>query len=370
MTVRSIPLEDVCDVEYGTRVVQKRDGGSAYPVYGGGGATFKVDQFNREDRLVVARFGMSEECVRFVTGKFFLNDSGLTVAPKNGALLQRFLDYQLLYRSGDIYALGKGTAQKNLDVPVFRTLPLYVPGTPEQQRLVGILDEAFAGIATAKASAEKNLQNAGALFESHLQTVFVRGAKGWPDKRLGHVTEVQSGGTPLVSQKKYWNGDIPWYSSGELNTMFTTQPERQITQAGLDGSNAKLFPSGALLIGMYDTAALKMSILDRDGAFNQAIAGVMPNNEVEMEFILQAINAVKSRLLLERRGVRQKNLSLGKIKDISLPFPTRAEQRAIVSRLRIVSAETERLDSLYRRKLFALDILKKSLLHQAFFGAL
>ena len=63
-------------------------------------------------------------------------------------------------------------------------------------------------------------------------------------------------------------------SSGELNDLFTTNPLRNLTTAGLGCSNAKLFPKGSLLIGMYDTAALKMSVLDRNGAFNQAIAGV------------------------------------------------------------------------------------------------
>ena len=54
---------------------------------------------------------------------------------------------------------------------------------PEQRRIVGILDEAFAGIATAKANAEKNLQNAHALFESHLQSVFTQRGKGWKIER-------------------------------------------------------------------------------------------------------------------------------------------------------------------------------------------
>src|SRR5690242_4056440 len=93
------------------------------------------------------------------------------------------------------------------------------------------------------------------------------------NKKLGDITDVQSGGTPSVSNKAFWNGDIPWYSSGELNDLYTSSPKRHITAAGLEGSNAKLFPAGSLLIGMYDTAALKMSILDRAGAFNQAIAG-------------------------------------------------------------------------------------------------
>jgi type I restriction enzyme S subunit len=64
-------LDDACRIEYGTRVVQKKDGGSTYPVYGGGGATFYMDSFNRSNRLVVSRFGMSEQCTRFVKGDFF-----------------------------------------------------------------------------------------------------------------------------------------------------------------------------------------------------------------------------------------------------------------------------------------------------------
>ncbi|MEY3607902.1 MAG: hypothetical protein RLZZ447_690, partial [Verrucomicrobiota bacterium] len=180
------PLEEVCHVEYGTRVVQKRDGGKGFPVYGGGGATFEVNGFNREDQLVIARFGMSEECTRFVAGKFYLNDSGLTVSPKNGAMDQRFLDYQMLALNDHIYALGKGTAQKNLDVPLFRSLPLFIPDSlTEQQRIVGLLDEAFAGLATAKANAEKNLHNARALFESHLNAVFTQRGEGWVETTIG-----------------------------------------------------------------------------------------------------------------------------------------------------------------------------------------
>lgn len=129
-------LEDVCNVEYGTRVVRKRDGGEGYPVYGGGGATFEMSTFNRENRLVIARFGMSEECTRFVSGRFFLNDSGLTVSPKTDSILQRFLDFQMLSLNSVIFALGKGTAQKNLDVPLFRKLPLFIPDISEQHRIV------------------------------------------------------------------------------------------------------------------------------------------------------------------------------------------------------------------------------------------
>ncbi|MBD2083779.1 restriction endonuclease subunit S [Coleofasciculus sp. FACHB-542] len=155
--------------------------------------------------------------------------------------------------------------------------------------------------------------------------------QGWKLKTLGEIAEVHSGGTPLKSRNEYWFGDIPWYSSGELNDTFTKASKELITPKGLEKSNAKLFPKGSLLIGMYDTAALKMSILDRDAAFNQAISGVKPNENIDLKFILFAINSRRFEILNQRRGVRQKNLSLAKIKNIALPIPSLPEQKRIVA---------------------------------------
>jgi type I restriction enzyme S subunit len=155
--------------------------------------------------------------------------------------------------------------------------------------------------------------------------------EAWKPAKLGDIADVQSGGTPSISNQTFWGGDIPWYSSGELNAAITSAPQRTISAAGIAGSNAKLFPAGSLLIGMYDTAALKMSILDRDAAFNQAIAGVKPNGMMNMRFVFYALNAVKDELLGQRRGVRQKNLSLGKVRDFPIPLPPLREQSRIVA---------------------------------------
>lgn len=169
-----IQLEEACIVEYGTRVTRKRDGGRGYTVYGGGGPTFEVDAPNRIDRLVVARFGMSPECTRFVQGEFFLNDSGLTVSPRDESrLFQGFLDYQLLARNAEIYLLGKGTAQKNLDVPAFRQLVLYVPRSlEEQQEVVARLEELRARSEELAALYAKKSQSIEALRRSFMHQVF------------------------------------------------------------------------------------------------------------------------------------------------------------------------------------------------------
>ena len=144
---QTVPLNQVARVEFGTRVTRKRDGGSTFPAYGGGGATFMLDEWNREDCFIVSRFAMSEECVRKVEGRFFLNDSGLTVTTQDPTILaQAFLDQVLLAKSQDIYALGRGTAQRNLDVPAFRLLAVPLPPLDEQKRIAAKLDRISADV--------------------------------------------------------------------------------------------------------------------------------------------------------------------------------------------------------------------------------
>lgn len=206
-------LGEVCEINYGTRVVQKKDGGTIYPVYGGGGATFKMDIYNREDCLVVSRFAMSSQCVRYVRGKFFLNDSGLTVKTDNVCLSQEYLDKCILSLNDKIYSLGKGVAQKNLDMKEFRYLNIHYPiSLPEQSRIVEELD-LLSNIIEKKRQQLSELDN---LAQSIFYDMFgdpVTNEKGWEVKKIKdfanvkigpfgsllHNSDYISGGTPLVN---------------------------------------------------------------------------------------------------------------------------------------------------------------------------
>lgn len=152
---RLATLDEVCHIEYGTRVVKKHHSGSKYPVYGGGDKTFSVDSWNRENRVVVSRFGMSPRCTRFVRGRFFLNDSGLTLAPKRCAeLLQAFVDIWTLTHNDIIYGLGRGAAQANLDVDAFRELEFAFPADKaEQSAIVSDIEKKWALLAEAESNA-------------------------------------------------------------------------------------------------------------------------------------------------------------------------------------------------------------------------
>lgn len=209
-------LDEVCDINYGTRVVHKKDKGSTYYVFGGGGATFLVDTYNREDCFIVSRFAMSQKCTRFVKGKFFLNDSGLSVSPKTIDLTQPFLDKVLLANNDTIYSFGKGMAQRNLDIPSFKKLIIPIPPLETQSHIVSELDLLQSIIDKQKAQL-KELDN---LAQSIFYDMFgdpVENEKGWEQEKLGDMCEVTS--SKRVYQSEWKTTGVPFYRISDFSQL-------------------------------------------------------------------------------------------------------------------------------------------------------
>jgi restriction endonuclease S subunit len=120
--------------------------------------------------------------------------------------LYHVLGSDLLFSQFD--RLAAGSTVRNLNIGLAKTVEIPYPPPPEQKRIVGILDEAFEGIAKARANAEKNLQNARALFESHLQSVFTQRGKGWKATTLGADIDLLPGFAFKSAQYTENNKDI------------------------------------------------------------------------------------------------------------------------------------------------------------------
>jgi len=131
------PLGEVCSIDYGSRIVRKDNIEGEYPVYGSGRAMFSTETFNREGfNILIGRFALSLECVRFVNEKIFLNDSGLSIKPKTDILLHKYVGYYLLHNQSIIYNCARGTAQKNLEMDVFKSIKIPIPSLERQKEIV------------------------------------------------------------------------------------------------------------------------------------------------------------------------------------------------------------------------------------------
>ena len=257
-------------------------------------------------------------------------------------LLPKYLFWMTSTFKDELTRLSGKTSFEFVSVKTLKTIQIPLPPLEVQEEIVKELD----GYQAVIDGAQKVVDN-------WKPTLPIN--PNWEKTRLGDICEVQSGGTPLKNKKEYWSGgSINWYSSGELNDIYTSESNGKITPLGLKNSNAKLFPKGSLLVGMYDTAAFKMSILDREATFNQAISGIKPNNKINMYFLYLYFTANRDSYMKQRSGVRQQNLNKGFICDIEVPVPSLEEQKDIVSKVeneRIIIEECRKLIKLHQEKI-------------------
>ena len=245
--------------------------------------------------------------------------------------------------------------------------PIPVPPLAEQQRIVGLLDEAFEGLATAKANAEKNLQNARALFESHLQSVFTQRGPGWLETTLGEIGKI-SMCKRIFKEETTATGDIPFYKIGT----FGKEPDAFIPSQTYNEYRAKYsFPKkGAVLISAAGTIGRRVRY-DGEPAYFQDSNIVWIDNDEKQALNDYLYHFYGACAWNSTNGATIPRLYNDNLRRISIGFPkSLQEQRRIVAQLDALTEETQRLARLYERKHAALEALKKSLLHQAFTGRL
>ena len=208
-----------CDIQLGTRIVKKQTIEGCFPVYGGGGATFTTNTYNRENAILISRFALSKECTRFVTGKFFLNDSGLTLAPKDKSLLFNFLKWQIFSLNDKIYDLARGAAQKNLDMKRFPLLTILIPPLAEQRAIAAELDAVQKMIEGYKAQ----LADLDALAQSIFLDMFgdpITNPKGWEKEYLSNICVELSTGPfgSMLHKTDYQEDGIPTINPQDIKS--------------------------------------------------------------------------------------------------------------------------------------------------------
>lgn len=247
--------------------------------------------------------------------------------------------------------LAAGSTVRNLNIGLVKTVKIPVPPLPEQQRIVGILDEAFDGIATAKANAERNLQNARALFESHLQAVFSQRGEGWVEKPFEDCIEDVKYTTKIQRKEFLEEGDFPIVSQ-----------EAEFTNGYWDNAADVFKVTRPIVVFGDHTQVLKFInfdfVLGADG-----VKILLPKSFLDSKFFFYALRSAPLKSLGYARHYRL-------LKELQIGYPDTNTQLAITKKLDALSEETQRLESIYQQKLAALDALKKSLLDQAFSGKL
>ncbi|EJE7233974.1 restriction endonuclease subunit S [Clostridium sporogenes] len=294
-----------------------------YPYYGANNLMDYVDEYIfDEEILCVAEdggsWGYKEKCSYIVNRKCWVNNHAHVLKAKENLNL-KFLNYYLNFN--DLSSSITGTTRGKLTKSALNNIEVLLPQLEVQNKIVNILDKAQSLIKKRKTQIEALDE----LVKSRFIEMFgdpVKNPMKLPKTTLSNIGQWKTGGTPSRSNNEYYNGNIPWLSSGELNNIYCFNSDEMITELAIKESSAKIIEKGSLLLGMYDTAALKSTINMIECSCNQAIAyAKLDENLVNTIYVYYCIQIGKDFYKSKQRGVRQKNLNLSMVKELEILMP-------------------------------------------------
>ncbi len=186
----------------------------------------------------------------------------------------------------------------------------------------------------------------------------------WKREQFGAIADITSGGTPSRTNPAYWNGDINWVTTSEINRSFILLASQKITQLGLENSSAKVFPKNTILVAMYGQGQTRgrAAILGIEATTNQACAALKIKEFALPLFVLHNLNRRYDELRNLSNDGSQKNLSTGLIKALCIFFPSIPEQQKIADFLTSVDKKIEQLN----KKKELLEKYKKGCMQKIF----
>jgi len=366
---------DILQLEYGKPLDEtdrKPDG--RYPAYGANGEKDRTDKFYHDKpSIIVGRKGSAGE-INLTEQKFWPLDVTYFVTFDESQHDLRFLYY--LLTTLELTKLAKGV-KPGINRNEVYSQATRVPPLAEQQRIVGVLDRAFEGLAVAAANAEKNLKNARELFESHLSDVFTRRGEGWVDagRSLEELCEMivdcehktaptQDLGIPSVRTPNIGRGKLLLEGVNRVSEATYKQWTKRAEPRGGDLILAREAPAGNVAVIPLGTRLClgqrTVLIRPRSDVFNPSF----------LAFLLLE-RGTQARLLAHSRGATVKHVNLKDIRALQVgAVPCVSLQERIAELLQSLDTHAARLCGIYEQKQAALAALKRSLLHQALNGEL
>ena len=319
-----------------------------------------------EDIVITAIGTIGNSYIVSENDRFYFKDASVLWLKKtssvNSSFINLWLKSPLMREQLDE---GNGATVDTLTIKKLQSLKVKLPPIPEQQRIVAILDQAFADIEKARANAEKNLKNARELFDSYLNQVFSQRGEGWIEEPLKNIATITMGqspkgssyntaaqGTPLI------NGPVefgPYAFSKTLRTKFTTEP-------------TKMCNAGDLILCVRGSTTGRMNIAGFDACIGRGVAAISSSDY--QEWLNHYINFQRDNIYKLGTGATFPNISSSILGDFIVVIPPFDEMDDVLNLIVSLKQSCEKLCVKYLSKLKSLEELKKSLLQKAFSGEL
>lgn len=211
----------------------------------------------------------------------------------------------------------------------------------EQKKIVNEIEK----LEKLKEKREQNIQKCDELIKSIFYDMFggpVKKNNMFIKKSIGDVCSTISGGTPNRSKKEYYNGNISWVKSGELNQGYIYATEEHITELGMNNSSAKLIPKDTILLAMYGATAGKVGFLKINATTNQAVCAIIPNNEINNIYLYYYLKSIEQDFIDASFGGGQSNISQQLIKKTKIMIPPLVLQNKFAKKVEVIEKLKEK----------------------------
>ena len=371
---QSTKLSEICNVDWGNTALTK----SAYLADGdylavsAAGCDGRIGH-KEHDKYTPVLSAIGAQCGRMFLPEedFTAIKNTITLTPRLDLCTGRFLYYLLTY----VELPKRGSAQPFISKGDIESFQVLVPPLPEQQRIVALLDEAFAGLATVQANAERNLINARKAFESHLTAVFCEPQDEWRQMRLGDVSTRLTNGYVGPTRDIYRDAGIPYLLARHVKDNCLDFDGRTFVSDEFNLKNKKsiLKAGDVLLVQSGHIGHSAVVGIDHAGHNCHAMIVITPVDELLSGSFLSLFfssSTMKKKFQEIRSGSTVPHLTCREVKELMIPVPDLATQNRIVELAREIEAQVQRLLCIYQLKLDALEEFKNSLLDRAFSGQL
>ena len=140
------------------------------------------------------------------------------------------------------------------------------------------------------------------------------------------------GGTPNTSNPEYWDGDINWINSGEINNLRVCCASKKITKLGMEKSATKMLKKGTTVIAITGATLGQISLLEIDTCANQSVIGVC-SEKYGKEYIYPLINHHLSDLISKQTGGAQQHINMNDVKSLEIKLPNESEYNKYIQRI-------------------------------------
>lgn len=326
-------------------------------------------------RGTVGNVGLYSDDVPFKNMRI---NSGMVIIRPGKDFDTMFL-YQYLrscYFKAQITQYQSGSAQPQLPISTLQKMKVIKPNIAAQRRIASILSSLDRKIelnnkinVDLEEMAQAIFKNWFVDFEPFKDGKFVDSElgmipEGWKVGTLGEFCKCLLGGTPSRSKEEYWNGEINWINSGEINKFRILEASEKITELGLAKSATKLLPKKTTVLAITGATLGQVSLLEIDSCANQSVIGVLENAEVPYEYIYPFIKDRIEMLIQHQTGGAQQHINKDNVESLIFLFPTKNVLKDYIS---LVRPMYKRIESLCFENLY-LSLLRDTLLPRLMSG--